>query len=150
MVWTPEFRWQLLPRMNWRCTADVALGGNTEHQTFQDATHVVSVAGQRLKFAPCEALCDPRRTKFHITNTQVCCLPKALAPTPHPSPMAFPRRVQHGISVVATCPKTLQYAFAERRLRPVISVCSFADMQQVCALEGALADLFAAKGTPHS
>jgi len=140
--------------MNWRCTADVALGGNTEHQTFQDATHVVSVAGQRLKFAPCEALCDPRRTKFHITNTQVLLSPKSTCahpPHPHrPSPMAFPRRVQHGISVVATCPKTLQYAFAERQLRPVISVCSFADMQQVCALEGALADLFAAKGTPHS
>lgn len=55
-----------------RFTIDAALGGATQHQVFQDARHVVSIAGQRLKFAPCEALCEPSVTKFHDTGTQVC------------------------------------------------------------------------------
>ena len=109
--------------MAWRCSTDAALGGTIQHQTFQDATHVVSVAGQRLKFAPCEALCDPRLTKFHVTGSQVCPI-QIFPPRPHRtprSPLAMPcaARHQRGCDVpenIAVCFRRAPVAACDQRL----------------------------------
>ncbi len=99
--------------MAWRVQEDCAFGSSVPAQVFQDSNTVVTVVGQQLKFSPCGALGDPSVTKLMAAHTG------------------------HGIGVVATCAKTKQFAYAERRLQPQICVCSYPDLQQLFSLDGA-------------
>lgn len=97
--------------MGW-ATADCALGSSGS-QVFQDSNTVVTVVGQQLKFAPCGALSNPGVTKL-------------LAGSSH-----------HGIGLVATCPKTGQFAYVERQLKPCIYICSYSGLQELFTLDDA-------------
>ena len=97
----------------WRATPDCALGSSGPQQVFQDTDTVVTVAGQQLKFAPCGALGDPSVTKLLAGSSQ------------------------HGIGLVATCPKTSQFAYVERQLKPRIVICSYPGLKQLFTLDEA-------------
>ena len=97
----------------WRATPDCALGSSGPQQVFQDTDTVVTVAGQQLKFAPCGALGDPSVTKLLAGSSQ------------------------HGIGLVATCPKTSQFAYVERQLKPRIVICSYPALKQLFTLDEA-------------
>ena len=99
--------------MAWRATTDCALGSSGPQQVFQDSNTVVTVVGQQLKFAPCGALGDPGVTKLLAGSSQ------------------------HGIGLVATCPKTSQFAYVERQLKPRIVLCSYPGLQQLFTLDEA-------------
>ena len=99
--------------MAWRATTDCALGSSGPQQVFQDSNTVVTVVGQQLKFAPCGALGDPGVTKLLAGSSQ------------------------HGIGLVATCPKTSQIAYVERQLKPRIVLCSYPGLQQLFTLDEA-------------
>ena len=99
--------------MAWRATTDCALGSSGPQQVFLDSNTVVTVVGQQLKFAPCGALGDPGVTKLLAGSSQ------------------------HGIGLVATCPKTSQIAYVERQLKPRIVLCSYPGLQQLFTLDEA-------------
>jgi hypothetical protein len=99
--------------MAWRATTDCALGSSGPQQVFQDSNTVVTVVGQQLKFAPCGALGDPGVTKL------------------------LPGSSEHGIGLVATCPKTSQFAYVERQLKPRIVLCSYPGFKQLFTLDEA-------------
>ena len=99
--------------MSWSATTDCAIGSSGPQQVFQDSNTVVTVVGQQLKFAPCGALGDPGVTKLLAGSSQ------------------------HGIGLVATCPKTGQFAYVERQLKPRIIVCSYPGLQQLFTLDEA-------------
>ena len=92
-------------------SAEAGLGQSVGTLAFQTATQSVVVAGQKLKFARCDALTEPDQTVWQVGSSP------------------------HGINLVATCPKAQLFALSERTLEPRIYVFSYPDMLQRMALE---------------
>lgn len=94
-----------------KLSAECALGASIPQIAFQTAEHCVMVAGQRLKFADCEKLLEPDDTMWSQGVSQ------------------------HGIALVATCPRAGMFAYSERTLRPTIHVCTYPDLMPNATLE---------------
>ena len=91
-------------------SAEAGLGQSVPNISYMTLDKVVSVVGQKLKFAEAAALSDTGPV-WHAANGP------------------------HGITLVATCPKAQLFAFTERSIDPKIFVCSYPDMMFQYTLE---------------
>ena len=91
-------------------SAEASLGASCPYLEFQTVDQCVTIVGQQLKFATCDALLDPDQTRL------------------------FPGCSPHGITLVATCPKAGLFAYTARALDPEIHICSYPDFTMVQSL----------------
>lgn len=91
-----------------------ASGLSTPELRFQDQHTLVGIAGQYLKFTPCSSLSSKESLVLY--------------------PGEKSSKLRHGILVLATCPKAKLFAYSEKALKPVITVCTFPGMEEVAIL----------------